>query len=85
MSGLFTAAFLRQIGWVCDVYERSTVDWPAAAPASQHIQSFWKRYKRAALAPVTLASRSVLKLFTLRIESFRIREQPAAWWADHRV
>ena len=26
MSGLFTAAFLRQIGWVCDVYERSTVE-----------------------------------------------------------
>jgi len=26
MSGLFTAAFLRQIGWVSDVYERSTVE-----------------------------------------------------------
>ena len=26
MSGLFTAAFLQQIGWVCDVYERSTVE-----------------------------------------------------------
>jgi 2-polyprenyl-6-methoxyphenol hydroxylase-like FAD-dependent oxidoreductase len=26
MSGLFTAAFLRQIGWDIDVYERSTVE-----------------------------------------------------------
>ncbi len=26
MSGLFTAAFLRQIGWQCDVYERSAVE-----------------------------------------------------------
>jgi 2-polyprenyl-6-methoxyphenol hydroxylase-like FAD-dependent oxidoreductase len=26
MSGLFTAAFLRQIGWSADVYERSTVE-----------------------------------------------------------
>ncbi len=26
MSGLFTAAFLRQIGWAADVYERSTVE-----------------------------------------------------------
>jgi 2-polyprenyl-6-methoxyphenol hydroxylase-like FAD-dependent oxidoreductase len=26
MSGLFTAAFLRQIGWHTDVYERSTVE-----------------------------------------------------------
>jgi 2-polyprenyl-6-methoxyphenol hydroxylase-like FAD-dependent oxidoreductase len=26
MSGLFTAAFLRQIGWDTDVYERSTVE-----------------------------------------------------------
>jgi 2-polyprenyl-6-methoxyphenol hydroxylase-like FAD-dependent oxidoreductase len=26
MSGLFTAAFLRQIGWEVDVYERSTVE-----------------------------------------------------------
>jgi 2-polyprenyl-6-methoxyphenol hydroxylase-like FAD-dependent oxidoreductase len=26
MSGLFSAAFLRQIGWDCDVYERSTVE-----------------------------------------------------------
>src|SRR3954471_23286281 len=26
MSGLFTAAFLRQIGWECDVYERSGVE-----------------------------------------------------------
>ena len=26
MSGLFTAAFLRQIGWVADVYERSPVE-----------------------------------------------------------
>ncbi len=26
MSGLFTAAFLRQIGWDADVYERSTVE-----------------------------------------------------------
>jgi 2-polyprenyl-6-methoxyphenol hydroxylase-like FAD-dependent oxidoreductase len=26
MSGLFTAAFLRQIGWQCDIYERSPVE-----------------------------------------------------------
>ena len=26
MSGLFTAAFLRQIGWQADVYERSGVE-----------------------------------------------------------
>lgn len=26
MSGLFTAAFLRQVGWDADVYERSTVE-----------------------------------------------------------
>ena len=26
MSGLFTAAFLRQIGWDADVYERSRVE-----------------------------------------------------------
>jgi 2-polyprenyl-6-methoxyphenol hydroxylase-like FAD-dependent oxidoreductase len=26
MSGLFTAAFLRQIGWDCDVYERSPME-----------------------------------------------------------
>src|SRR5262249_59508673 len=26
MSGLFAAAFLRQIGWVADVYERSAVE-----------------------------------------------------------
>jgi 2-polyprenyl-6-methoxyphenol hydroxylase-like FAD-dependent oxidoreductase len=26
MSGLFSAAFLRQIGWECDVYERSSVE-----------------------------------------------------------
>jgi 2-polyprenyl-6-methoxyphenol hydroxylase-like FAD-dependent oxidoreductase len=26
MSGLFAAAFLRQIGWACDVYERSPVE-----------------------------------------------------------
>jgi len=26
MSGLFTAAFLRQIGWDVDIYERSTVE-----------------------------------------------------------
>ena len=26
MSGLFSAAFLRQIGWNVDVYERSTVE-----------------------------------------------------------
>jgi 2-polyprenyl-6-methoxyphenol hydroxylase-like FAD-dependent oxidoreductase len=26
MSGLFAAAFLRQIGWQCDVYERSPVE-----------------------------------------------------------
>jgi 2-polyprenyl-6-methoxyphenol hydroxylase-like FAD-dependent oxidoreductase len=26
MSGLFTAAFLRRIGWDCDVYERSSVE-----------------------------------------------------------
>ena len=26
MSGLFTAAFLRQIGWQADVYERSSVE-----------------------------------------------------------
>src|ERR1700747_1681201 len=26
MSGLFTAAFLRQIGWQADVYERSAVE-----------------------------------------------------------
>ena len=26
MSGLFTAAFLRQIGWDVDVYERSPVE-----------------------------------------------------------
>src|SRR4249919_3538927 len=26
MSGLFTAAFLRQIGWDADVYERSSVE-----------------------------------------------------------
>jgi len=26
MSGLFTAAFLRQIGWEADVYERSAVE-----------------------------------------------------------
>ena len=26
MSGLFSAAFLRQIGWDCDVYERSGVE-----------------------------------------------------------
>src|SRR3954447_6437067 len=26
MSGLFTAAFLRQIGWYADVYERSAVE-----------------------------------------------------------
>ena len=26
MSGLFTAAFLRRIGWQADVYERSSVE-----------------------------------------------------------
>ena len=26
MSGLFTAAFLRQVGWEVDVYERSPVE-----------------------------------------------------------
>src|SRR4051812_49442595 len=26
MSGLFSAAFLRQVGWNCDVYERSRVE-----------------------------------------------------------
>src|SRR5476649_2585240 len=26
MSGLFSAAFLRQVGWDCDVYERSGVE-----------------------------------------------------------
>src|SRR3954464_8670836 len=26
MSGLFAAAFLRQVGWDCDVYERSPVE-----------------------------------------------------------
>src|SRR3954470_13305199 len=26
MSGLFAAAFLRQAGWDCDVYERSSVE-----------------------------------------------------------
>jgi 2-polyprenyl-6-methoxyphenol hydroxylase-like FAD-dependent oxidoreductase len=26
MSGLFSAAFLRQIGWECDIYERSSVE-----------------------------------------------------------
>jgi 2-polyprenyl-6-methoxyphenol hydroxylase-like FAD-dependent oxidoreductase len=26
MSGLFTAAFLRQIGWQADVFERSGVE-----------------------------------------------------------
>ena len=26
MSGLFSAAFLRQVGWDCDVYERSSVE-----------------------------------------------------------
>src|SRR3954463_53545 len=26
MSGLFSAAFLRQVGWDCDVYERSPVE-----------------------------------------------------------
>src|SRR3954464_13059468 len=26
MSGLFTAAFLRQVGWDCDVHERSPVE-----------------------------------------------------------
>src|SRR5499433_2242457 len=26
MSGLFAAAFLRQVGWQADVYERSTVE-----------------------------------------------------------
>src|ERR1700712_4163890 len=26
LSGLFTAAFLRQIGWDTDIYERSTVE-----------------------------------------------------------
>src|ERR1043165_9641991 len=26
MSGLFSAAFLRQAGWDCDVYERSAVE-----------------------------------------------------------
>ena len=26
MSGLFTAAFLRRIGWQADVYERSPVE-----------------------------------------------------------
>jgi 2-polyprenyl-6-methoxyphenol hydroxylase-like FAD-dependent oxidoreductase len=26
MSGLLAAAFLRQIGWQCDVYERSAVE-----------------------------------------------------------
>ena len=36
MSGLFTAAFLRRIGWDVDVYERSAVDaygWCSSAQA----------------------------------------------------
>ena len=51
MSGLFSAAFLRQIGWDVDVYERSTVDWSAAAPASPGTPNSWKLWKRAAPAP----------------------------------
>ena len=34
MSGLFTAAFLRQIGWDTDVYERSTVELAGSGAAS---------------------------------------------------
>jgi 2-polyprenyl-6-methoxyphenol hydroxylase-like FAD-dependent oxidoreductase len=33
MSGLFTAALLRQTGWEVDVYERSR-NWSGGAPGS---------------------------------------------------
>ena len=58
MSGLFSAAFLRQIGWDCDVYERSPVRTAsAAAPASPRIRNCWRRWRRAAPARAISASR----------------------------
>jgi 2-polyprenyl-6-methoxyphenol hydroxylase-like FAD-dependent oxidoreductase len=39
MSGLFSAAFLRQIGWDVDVYERSKVELVGAGRA-------WRRHYR---------------------------------------
>ena len=36
MSGLFTAAFLRQIGWDCDVYERSGVELVGRGEQARH-------------------------------------------------
>jgi 2-polyprenyl-6-methoxyphenol hydroxylase-like FAD-dependent oxidoreductase len=48
MSGLFSAAFLRQIGWEVDLYERSRVELvgrKATAPCSIGLRYriFWTR------------------------------------------
>ena len=57
MSGLFTAAFLRQIGWDADVYERSSVELVGRGAGITGHPELWKRWKRAAQAPRISASR----------------------------
>ena len=42
MSGLFTAAFLRQIGWDTDVYERSTVELAGSGPHPELLEALRK-------------------------------------------
>ena len=58
MSGLFTAAFLRQVGWHADVYERSPVELVGrGAGITTHPELLEALQKRAAPAPATSASR----------------------------
>ena len=38
MSGLFSAAFLRQVGWDCDVYERSGVELVGRCGVSRRVR-----------------------------------------------
>ena len=58
MSGLFSAAFLRRIGWTLKSMNAQPLSWSAAAPASPPIRNCSTRSRAAAPAPKTSASRS---------------------------
>ena len=58
MSGLFAAAFLRQIGWDADVYERSSVELVGRGAGITTHPELLQALERAAPAPAISASRS---------------------------
>jgi 2-polyprenyl-6-methoxyphenol hydroxylase-like FAD-dependent oxidoreductase len=59
IAGLFTAAFLRRIGWQVEVYERSSIELIGRGVGifATHLELF-ERWTNAVPVPSTLASLS---------------------------